>query len=38
MNAVARACIPPLVDLGFTEVEAAAHTFLVQNSPATGDS
>ena len=36
MNATARACIPHLVDLGFTEIEAAAYTFLVQHAPATG--
>jgi hypothetical protein len=36
MNSVARACIPHLVELGFTEIEAAAYTFLVQHSPATG--
>jgi HTH-type transcriptional regulator, sugar sensing transcriptional regulator len=36
MNAMARACIPHLVELGFTELEATAYTFLVQESPATG--
>ena len=36
MNALARACIAPLMGLGFTEIESAAYTFLVQHSPATG--
>lgn len=35
MNSRARACIPHLIELGFTEIEAAAYTFLVQESPAT---
>lgn len=31
-----RDAVSPLVDLGFTELEAAIYTYLVQHSPATG--